>query len=99
MVPAKMLEMIDTNYFNTETYLSEFTMHSEYSPDKVQIKATCPYLALNDSLTVREYEVHVHVNIPIVGAAVAKAIAESHREALEKDHQIILKACAQLAKG
>jgi hypothetical protein len=28
MVPAGMLEMVDTNYFNTETYVSRFTMHS-----------------------------------------------------------------------
>lgn len=96
MVPAGMLEMVDVNTFNTETYLSKFTMHSEYAPDKVKIVATCPYIAINDNLTVREYEVHVHVNIPLVGRTVAKAIADSHREALIKDHQIILKACEKL---
>jgi len=37
MVPAGMLEMVDVNTFNTETYLSKFTMHSEYAPDKVNI--------------------------------------------------------------
>lgn len=99
MVPAGLLEMVDTNYFHTETYLSKFTMHSEYSPDKVKITATCPYTALNDNLTVREYDVHVHVNIPLVGTTVAKAIAESHREALVKDHAIILRACAKLLGG
>ncbi len=99
MVPAKMLEMIDTNHFNTETYLSQFTMHSEFAPEKIKISATCPYIAVSDTLTVREYEVHVHVNIPIVGSTVAKAIADSHRDALIKDHEIILKACARLANN
>lgn len=96
MVPEKMLEMIDTNYFDTATYLSKFTMHSEYSPDKVKITAVCPYISVSDSVTVREYEVHVHVNIPLIGKTVAKAIADSHREALIKDHQIILKACERI---
>lgn len=98
LVPEKMLEMVDTNYFDTATNLSRFTMHSEYSPDKVKITATCPYTAVNESLTVREYEVHVHVNIPVVGRTVAKAIADSHREALIKDHAIMLRACERLIK-
>lgn len=99
MVPEKMLEMVDTNYFDTVTYLSRFTMHSEYSPDKVKISATCPYTELSPNLTVREYDVHVHVDIPIIGRTVAKAIADSHREALIKDHEIILKACERVSKG
>lgn len=97
MVPAKMLEMVDTNYFDTETYLSKFTMQSEYAPDKVKITATCPYISLSERLTAREYDVLVEVNIPLVGTAVAKAVAESHREALIKDHLIILKACEKIA--
>jgi len=96
MVPDKMLEMIDTNYFNTETHLSEFSMQSEYAPEKVKISARCPYIAVADNLTVRNYEVHVHVDIPIIGRTMAKAIAESHRNALVKDHEIILSACAAL---
>ena len=99
MVPEKMLEMVDTNYFDTVTYLSRFTMHSEYSPDKVKITATCPYTELSPNLTVREYDVHVHVDIPMIGRTVAKAIADSHREALIKDHEIILKACERVSKG
>jgi Protein of unknown function (DUF2505) len=97
MVPAKLLEMVDTNYFDTETYLSRFTMQSEYAPDKVKITATCPYIRLSENMTVREYDVLVEVNIPVVGNSVAKAIADSHREALVKDHQIILNACKRLA--
>lgn len=96
MVPEKMLEMVDTNYFNTETNMSEFSMQSEYAPEKVKISARCPYIALADNLTVRNYEVHVHVDIPIVGRTMAKAIADSHRNALVKDHEILLKACAAL---
>lgn len=99
MVPEKMLEMVDTNYFDTVTYLSRFTMHSEYSPDKVKISATCPYTELSPNLTVREYDVHVHVDIPLIGRTVAKAVADSHREALIKDHEIILKACERVSKG
>lgn len=93
MVPAKLLEMVDTNYFDTETFVSRFTMQSEYAPDKVKITATCPYIALSANSTVREYDVQVEVNIPVVGKSVAKAIADSHREALVKDHLILLKAC------
>lgn len=99
MVPAKLLEMVDTNYFDTETYLSKFVMQSEYAPEKVKITASCPYTSISEHLTVREYDVHVEVNIPLVGGSVAKAIAESHREALIKDHQIILKACEKIAGG
>lgn len=98
MVPTGMLEMVDTNYFNTETYVSRFTMHSEYAPDKVKISATCPYTAVTEQLTVREYEIHVHVNVPVVGSTVAKAIAQSYKEGLIKDHEIILKACEKLAR-
>jgi hypothetical protein len=98
LVPSDMLEMIDTNYFNTETYLSRFIMHSEHFPDKVKISATCPYIAISDITTVREYEVHVHVSVPLVGNTVAKAIAQSHREALIQDHQIMLRACERLAR-
>jgi|GEM_PF-1494014 len=98
LVPAEMLEMVDTNYFNTETYLSRFTMHSEHFPDKVKIHATCPYLAISENATVREYEVHVHISVPLVGNTVAKAIAGSHREALIKDHEIMLKACERLSR-
>ncbi|MFZ5628818.1 MAG: DUF2505 domain-containing protein [Spirochaetota bacterium] len=98
LVPAGMLEMVDTNYFNTETNLSQFTMHSEYAPDKVKITATCPYVSLGENLTVREYEVHVHVSVPIVGNTVAKAILQSHKEALIKDHEIMLRACERLAQ-
>ncbi len=96
MVPEKMLEMIDTNYFDTATNLSRFTMHSEYSPEKIRISATCPYIEIQENLTVREYEVHVHVDIPIIGRTVAKAVAESHREALVKDHVIMLNACERV---
>lgn len=99
MVPAKLLEMVDTNYFDTATYLSRFTMQSEFSPEKVKISATCPYIRISERLTVREYDVTVEVNIPIVGKSVAKAIGDSHREALLKDHQIILAACARLAES
>ncbi len=97
MVPAKLLEMVDTNYFDTETYLSRFVMQSEYAPEKIKITATCPYLEISENLTAREYDVLVEVNIPIVGKSVANAVADSHREALIKDHQIILNACARLA--
>lgn len=99
MVPAKMLEMVDTNYFDTTTYLSRFTMQSEYAPDKVKITATCPYIKTGENLTVREYDVQVEVNIPVVGKSVAKAIADSHRDALIKDHQIMLNACKRLDLG
>lgn len=99
MVPAKLLEMVDTNYFDTSSYLSRFVMQSEFSPEKVKISATCPYIRVSENLTIREYDVTVEVNIPIVGKSVAKAIADSHREALIKDHRIILAACARLAES
>ena len=99
MVPEKMLEMVDTNYFDTVTYLSRFTMQSEYAPEKVKISATCPYTQITDEMTVREYDVHVHVDIPFIGKTVAKAVADSHREALVKDHEIILRACERLRRG
>ena len=50
-------------------------------------------------MTVREYEVHVHVDIPLIGKTVAKAVADSHREALIKDHEIMLKACERVLRG
>ncbi len=99
MVPEKMLEMVDTNYFDTVTYLSRFTMHSEYAPEKIKISASCPYTETEKNMTVREYEVHVHVDIPLIGKTVAKAVADSHREALIKDHEIMLKACERVLRG
>jgi len=99
MVPPKLLEMVDTNYFDTATNQSRFEMVSEYSPEKVRLSATCPYVAISDSLTAREYDVTVEVNVPMVGTTVAKAIADSHREALIKDHAIMLKACERIASG
>ncbi|HRP68596.1 MAG TPA: DUF2505 domain-containing protein [Turneriella sp.] len=99
MVPEKMLEMIDTNYFNTESHLSKFTMHSEYAPEKVKITAVCPYLAVSPSLTKREYEVKVDVSVPLIASALAKAIAESHRNALIKDYEILLSICESLEGG
>jgi len=99
MVPEKLLEMVDTNYFNTETSESRFVMQSEYSPHMLKITATCPYIKVNEVLTVREYDVLVTVNIPMIGKTVGKAIADSHREALIKDHAIILKACEKLSQS
>lgn len=99
LVPAKLLEMVDTNYFDSATNLSRFTMQSEYAPEKVKITATCPYTAISENLTSREYDVEVAVNIPLVGATVAKAVADSHREALVKDFEIILKACAKITSA
>jgi hypothetical protein len=96
MVPAKLLEMVDTNYFDSATHLSRFMMQSEYAPDKVKITAACPYTAVSENLTVREYDVSVEVNIPVIGNTVAKAIADSHRQALVKDFEIILKACEKI---
>jgi hypothetical protein len=98
MVPEKLLEMVDTNYFNTETCESRFVMQSEYSPDKVKVSATCPYVQVNEALTVRTYDVLVEADIPLIGNTVAKAIADSHREALIKDHAIILRACKKLSQ-
>ncbi|MBV6492145.1 MAG: hypothetical protein LDLANPLL_00136 [Turneriella sp.] len=97
MVPEKMLEMVDTNVFNTETYLSKFTMESEYIPDKIKITAVCPYTVVTPVSSVREYTVMVDVKVPIVANSIAKAIASSHREALVKDHEILLEICAKLA--
>lgn len=96
MVPAGMLEMIDTNTFNTETFESAFTMRSEYMPDKVTIAATCPYTEINKNATAREYRVEVTVNVPLIGNTVAKAIAQSYKEGLIKDHEILLTACKKL---
>lgn len=99
MVPDKLLEMVDTNYFDTETYMSRFVMQSEYAPEKIKITATCPYRSISQSITTREYDVLVEVNVPVVGKTVAKAIADSHREALVKDHEIMLRACQRIARG
>jgi hypothetical protein len=97
MVPAALLEMVDTNHFDVATNISRFTMQSEFSPDKIKIVATCPYLAIHEKLTAREYDVNVIVNIPLIGSAVGKAVAESHRQALIKDHEIMLQVCKRLA--
>lgn len=97
MVPTKLLEMVDTNYFDTATSKSRFVMQSEYSPEKMKLSATCPYVAVSENLTTREYDVTVEVNLPLVGKTVAQAIADSHREALVKDHAIILRACQRVA--
>lgn len=96
MVPAALLQMTDTNYFNTETHESKFTMLSDYAPDKVKISGVCPYVQVNENLTYREYELTVEVNVPLVGKTIEKAIADSYRDGLEKDHQIMLRACARL---
>lgn len=96
MVPESLLEMVDTNHFDSSTNISQFTMQSEYSPDKIKIVATCPYIAVSPFLTVREYKVQVIVNVPIVGKTIAKSVADSHREALVKDHKIILDICGKI---
>lgn len=96
MVPANLLQMTDTNYFNTETFESKFTMRSDYAPDKVKIDGHCPYVQVHQNLTYREYTLMVTVDVPLVGKSIEKAIAESYKEGLERDHQIMLRACARI---
>lgn len=96
MVPADMLHMTDTNHFNTITCESSFFMISDFAPNALRIEGSCPYVQVHEQLTFREYTLQVKASIPIIGNAVEKAIMQSYKDGLEKDHQIMLRACARL---
>jgi len=89
LVPAGLLNLVETAHFDTETNTNRFVVTYVDNPDRLKITGVTKYIGESESASRREYEITVAMNVAFVGGLLENQIASSFRKGIEKDYENI----------